>query len=137
MSYASVGEALQVALNLTTSSQAREDAINYLESHREPEVIDALIALLETDDAGVRWKAADALAKMGKQALAPLLRALRDKSESRWLLEGASHIFHSNRDPGVARMTEKLCAAMKGPGAYMATVAAAGELLVQLAEEGA
>ena len=137
MSYASVGEALQVALSLTTSSQAREDAINYLESHREPEVIDALIALLETDDAGVRWKAADALAKMGKQALAPLLRALRDKSESRWLLEGASHIFHSNRDPDVARMTERLCAAMKGPGAYMATVAAAGELLVKLAEEGA
>ncbi len=137
MSYASVGEALQVALNLTTSSQAREDAINYLESHREPEVIDALIALLETDDAGVRWKAADALAKMGKQALVPLLRALRDKSESRWLLEGASHIFHSNRDSDVARMTERLCAAMKGPGAYMATVAAAGELLVKLAEEGA
>ncbi|MFN3332787.1 MAG: HEAT repeat domain-containing protein [Caldilinea sp.] len=137
MSYASIGEALQVALSLTTSSQAREDAINYLESHREPEVIDALIALLETDDAGVRWKAADALAKMGKQALAPLLRALRDKSESRWLLEGASHIFHSNRDPDVARMTERLCAAMKGPGAYMATVAAAGELLVKLAEEGA
>ncbi|MFN3982790.1 MAG: HEAT repeat domain-containing protein [Caldilinea sp.] len=137
MSYASIGEALQVALSLTTSSQAREDAINYLESHREPEVIDALIALLETDDAGVRWKAADALAKMGKQALAPLLRALRDKSESRWLLEGASHIFHSNRDPDVARMTERLRAAMKGPGAYMATVAAAGELLVKLAEEGA
>lgn len=137
MSYASVGEALQVASSPTTSSQAREDAIDYLESHREPEVIDALIALLETDDAGVRWRAADALAKMGKQALVPLLHALRDKSESRWLLEGASHIFHSNRDPGVARMTEKLRAAMKGPGAYVATVAAAGELLVQLAEEGA
>ncbi|GIK73679.1 MAG: hypothetical protein BroJett021_26670 [Chloroflexota bacterium] len=137
MSYASVGEALQIASSLTTSSQAREDAIDYLESHREPEVIDALIALLETDDAGVRWKAADALAKMGKQALVPLLRALRDKSESRWLLEGASHIFHSNRDPGVAKMTEKLRVAMKGPGAYVATVAAAGELLVQLAEEGA
>jgi len=137
MSYASVSEALQVASNQTTASQTREEAIDYLESHRTPEVIDALIALLETDDAGVRWKAADALAKMGKSALAPLLHALLDKSESRWLREGAAHIFHSNRDANVAKMTEGLRAAMKGPGASMATVTAAGELLVKLAGEGA
>lgn len=137
MSYVSVGEALQVASNPTISSQEREEAISYLENHRDPEVIDALIALMETDDAGVRWKAAEALAKMGKPALVPLLRALLDKSESRWMLEGASHVFHDNRDASVAKLTEELRAAMKGPGAYMATVTAAGELLVKLAREGA
>ena len=137
MSYASVSEALQVASNPTASSRTREDAISFLESHRDPEVIDTLIVLLETDDAGVRWKVAEALAKMGKPALVPLLRTLLDKSESRWMLEGATHVFHDNRDPSVAKLTEGLRAAMKGPGASMATVTAAGELLVKLAGEGA
>lgn len=137
MAYTSVHEALQAAADLTLSSQSREEAIGYLESHREPEVIAALIALLETDDAGVRWKAAEALAKMGRSALVPLLRALLDKSDSRWLVEGASHVLHDNRDPEVVAMTEGLRAAMKGAGASVATTAAAGELLVKLAGEDA
>ncbi len=137
MAYASVNEALQVASNLSTSSQTREEAIAFLESHPTPEVIDGLIALMETDDAGVRWKAAEALAKMGKPALVPLLRALLDKSDSRWMLEGATHVFHDNRDHSIAKMTEGLRAAMKGSGAAVATVTAAGELLVKLAGEGA
>lgn len=137
MSYGSVNEAVQVAMNTSAASADREDAIAYLGSHPSAEAIDALIELLETDDAGVRWKAADALAGLGKSALKPLLHALVDKSDSRWLLEGATHVLHDNRDHNVAKMTEGLRAAMKGAGAAVATVAAAGELLVKLAEEGA
>ena len=83
----------------------------------------------------VRWKAADALASLGKTALVPVLRALVDKSDSRWLLEGAYHVFHDNRSSEVARMTDGVCAAMKGQGAALAAVTAAGELLVKLAGE--
>lgn len=137
MSFASIDEAVQRASATSASSQDREEAVGYLSSHPTPEAIGALIDLMETDDAGVRWKAAEALAKLGKTALVPLLRALVDKSDSRWLLEGATHVFHDNRDPGVAKMTEGLRAAMKGSGAAVATVTAAGELLVKLAGEGA
>lgn len=137
MSYASVNEAVQTASKATASSQDREEAIAYLGSHPNTESISALIDLMETDDAGVRWKAADTLAAMGKNALVPLLHALVDKSDSRWLLEGATHVLRDNRDHNVAKMTEGLRAAMKGSGAAVATVTAAGELLVKLAGEGA
>lgn len=137
MPYASVNEAVQAASNTTAASQEREGAISYLGSHPGAESISALIELLETDDAGVRWKAADTLAVIGKVALVPLLHALVDKSNSRWLLEGATHILHDNRDHNVAKMTEGLRAAMKGPGSAVATVTTAGELLVKLAGEGA
>lgn len=137
MSYASVNEAILAATNATAASQDREAAIAYLGSHPNGESIGALIDLLETDDAGVRWKAAEALAGLGKSALTPLLHALVEKSDSRWLLEGATHVLRDNRDHNVAKMTEGLRAAMKGPGAAVATVTAAGELLVKLAGEGA
>ncbi len=137
MSYASVNEAIQIASKSVAASQDREEALDYLGSHPAPEAITALIDLLETDDAGVRWKAAEALAGMGKTALVPLLHALVDKSDSRWLLEGATHVLRDNRDHNVAKMTEGLRAAMKGSGAAVATVTTAGELLVKLAGEGA
>ncbi|HAJ38631.1 MAG TPA: hypothetical protein DCL15_23435 [Chloroflexi bacterium] len=137
MSYASVNDAVLAATNATAASQDREEAIAYLGSHPSAEAIDALIELLETDDAGVRWKAAEALAGLGKAALTPLLHALVNKSDSRWLLEGATHVLRNNRDHNVAKMTEELRAAMKGSGAAVATVTAAGELLVKLAGEDA
>lgn len=137
MSYASVNEAVLAATNTTAASQDREEAIAYLGSHPSAEAINALIELLETDDAGVRWKAAEVLAGLGKAALTPLLHALVEKGDSRWLLEGATHVLRDNRDHNVAKMTEGLRAAMKGSGAAVATVTAAGELLVKLAGEDA
>lgn len=136
MSYSSVDEALLIAQDTNASSQTRESAINYLDSHATPEVIDSLIELLETDDPGVRWRSANALAKMGREALIPLLHALLDKSDSRWLMEGAYHVLRDNRSPEVTKMTEGLRSAMKGSGAAIATITAAGELLVKLAGEG-
>lgn len=136
MSYSSADEALQIARNTNASSQDREGAIDFLDSHPDPEVISLLIELLETDDPGVRWRSANALAKIGKTALVPLLHALVDKSDSRWMLEGVYHVLRDNRSHEVAKMTEGLRTAMKGPGATIATISAAGELLVKLAGEG-
>ncbi|HQY89976.1 HEAT repeat domain-containing protein [Caldilinea sp.] len=137
MLHSSVSEAIQTASKPSVANHDREAAIDYLGSHPTPDAIDALIDLLETDDAGLRWRSADALARMGRPALAPLLHALVDKSDSRWLLEGATHVLHDNRDHKVAKMTEGLRAAMKGSGAAVATVTVAGELLVKLAGEAA
>ncbi len=133
MSISSIDEAVKTAADSGQESQVREDAIRYLADHPTEAVINTLIDLMETDDAGVRWKAAEALAATGQAALVPVLHALVDKSDSRWLLEGAYHVFHNNRSSEVARMTDGVCAAMKGQGAAVATVTAAGKLLVQLA----
>lgn len=135
MSITSVDDAVKVAADSSQASQVREEAVNYLADHPTADSIDALIDLMETDDAGVRWKAAETLASLGKASLVPVLRALVDKSDSRWLLEGAHHVFHDNRSSEVARMTDGVCAAMKGQGAAIATVTAAGELLIKLAGE--
>lgn len=135
MSISSVDAAVKIAADSGQASQAREDAIAYLADHPTEAAISTLIDLMETNDAGVRWKAADALASLGKTALVPVLHALVDKGDSRWLLEGAYHVFHDNRSSEVARMTDGVCAAMKGQGAALATVTAAGELLVKLAGE--
>jgi len=133
MSISSVDEAAKIAADSHQTSQVREDAIRYLAGHPTAAVIHLLIDLMETDDAGVRWKAAETLASAGQAALVPVLHALVDKSDSRWLLEGAYHVFHNNRSSEVAQMTDGVCAAMKGQGAAVATVTAAGALLVKLA----
>ena len=135
MSITSVDDAVKIAADSSQASQVREEAVSFLADHPTADAIDALIDLMETDDAGVRWKAAEGLAAMGKTSLVPVLHALVDKSDSRWLLEGAYHVFHNNRSSEVARMTDGVCAAMKGQGAAIATVTAAGALLIKLAGE--
>lgn len=55
---------------------------------------EALVRALEDNIFDVRWLAAEGLIVMGRDALAPLLHALLERSDSEWLREGAHHVFH-------------------------------------------
>jgi HEAT repeat protein len=63
------------------------------------QAIQALISALEDDRFEVRWEAAEALIKIGRDAVKPLLKALIKKSDSTWMREGAHHVFSDMEDP--------------------------------------
>jgi HEAT repeat protein len=136
MSFSSVQDALTTLGNSGLSDRERQEAMVYLSEHPAADGVAALIAMLETDEPGLRWEAGEALAKMGKPAVVPLLSTLVSKSDSTWLREGAYHAFHDNRDASVVRLTEPVRKALKGLGAPMATTTAAGELMLKLQAEG-
>ena len=136
MSFTSVQDALATLANQDLSDLQRQEAMTYLSENPSPDGIGALIGMLEVDEAGLRWEAGEALAKMGKPAVVPLLSTLVSKSDSTWLREGAYHAFHDNRDSTVVRLTEPVRKALKGLGAPMATTTAAGELMLKLQAEG-
>jgi HEAT repeat protein len=77
----------------------RWQAARALSQIRDPEIIPALITILEENPYfGVRWSIADGLCGMGKAGLEPLLQSLIKHSGSIWLRESAHHILHCLRD---------------------------------------
>lgn len=58
-----------------------------------PKSIETLVKLLQDDDMGVRWIAADGLTVVGEKSLDPLLDALIHQVGSYTLREGAHHIL--------------------------------------------
>ncbi len=54
----------------------------------------ALVDALEDKDFSVRWIAAEGLIHVGFDGLIPLLKTLRDKSDSVWMREGCHHVIH-------------------------------------------
>lgn len=60
--------------------------------HRDPAAASALVRVLEDDDFGVRWLAADALIGLGVHGLEPLLKALLHNPDSGRLREAAHHV---------------------------------------------
>ncbi len=62
----------------------------------DPSAAPALINVLGQDEQfGVRWLAAEGLIAMGRNGLVPLLNALRQRSDSTWLREGAHHVLRT------------------------------------------
>ena len=53
-----------------------------------------LIRLLEDSEPGVRWNAGVGLVAIGKNAVAPLLLAIIDRSADFAIIEGARHVMH-------------------------------------------
>jgi HEAT repeat protein len=65
--------------------EIRYQAVDALGTLRDPAAGESLARALRDTDCGVRWKAAEALGKMGEQALPFLLDALHDSSaDVRW-----------------------------------------------------
>ena len=122
MSITSVDD-VKVAADSSQASQVREEAISYLADHPTEQAIGTLIDLMETDDAGVRWKAADALAFWQDRPRPGAARWTK-----RQPLAAGRRLSRLPRQTlfEVARMTDGVCAAMKGQGAALATVTAAG-----------
>lgn len=71
----------------------RWEAAKALSELEDPEAAPALVIALEDDSFGVRWLAAEGLISLGRDGLAPLLRALVQRSDSAVLREGAHHVL--------------------------------------------
>jgi HEAT repeat protein len=127
----STDEALAILRNTKLSELEREDAIRYLLEYPSHEGMEALVAALQDDDSGVRWKAGAALAQLGEAGMPALLRALCQPTEDALLRQGARHVLHYNASPRVHQQTQELMEALKGPGSAVATMEAAHKLLTQ------
>ncbi len=125
----STAEAIALLQNTSLSEQEREHAVHFLRDHPTPEGIEALVTALEDDDAGVRWSAGAALAQLGDAAFPALLEKLAHKSNDTWLREAAHHVIHDNSSPRVRDESGDLMRALQGPGADIASMEAAYNLL--------
>jgi HEAT repeat protein len=74
-------------------NQVRWEAAKALSDIGDPMAASALVAALEDESFGVRWLAADGLIALEKDALPPLLEALKEDGGSLWLREGAHHVL--------------------------------------------
>lgn len=125
----STEDAVAILRNTRLSELEREDAIRYLQEYPSPDGMEALVAALQDDDTGVRYKAGAALAQLGEAGMPALLRALCQPSEDILLRQGARHVLHYNASPRVRQQTQELMGALKGPGSAVATMEAAHKLL--------
>jgi HEAT repeat protein len=73
--------------------QVRWEAAKALSDIGDPMAASALVAALEDESFGVRWLAADGLIALERDALPPLLEALKEDGGSLWLREGAHHVL--------------------------------------------
>jgi HEAT repeat protein len=122
-------EAIATLQNDALPAGTRETAVHYLQHHPSDEGTLALVVGLRDRDAGVRWACSTALAALGDQALAPLLRAVASTDNDPMLREGAHHALEHSTSAAVRDKTEALRAALKGPGAQLASMEEAAKVL--------
>lgn len=93
----SIGEAAVdalIAIMKNKTGYAHWEAAKALSQIGSPKAAQALVKALEDDQFSVRWLAAEGLIAIGRDGLAPLLRALEYNSGSVRLREGAHHVLH-------------------------------------------
>jgi HEAT repeat protein len=78
-----------------SNSDIRWEAVVVLGEIGDPRTAEALVKALEDENISVRWAAANALIKLNRACLEPLMLALTQRFDSVWLREGANHILHS------------------------------------------
>jgi sporulation protein YlmC with PRC-barrel domain len=85
---------------VSPSVRVRWEAALVLGSIGGPRVTQALIAALKDENVGVRWMAMDSLIAVDRDAVIPLLLALRKDFSSTVIREGAYHVFHVLKERG-------------------------------------
>lgn len=78
----------------------RWEAMMTLKEIGDQSLIPLFISKLDDDESDIRWIAAEGLVKQGTDAIKPLLKILREKPDSVFVLAGAHHIFsdlHKNK----------------------------------------
>lgn len=120
----SVTEALQALENVSAGSQIHLEAIRFLTSLDDCYELKNLVDALQSDDFGVRWEAANLLARNGRKSVPVILRALKDprKVGDQRLRDGVIHIIHNFDEPLLRQELSSLLAAMKGPSADLETM---------------
>lgn len=88
---------------------ARWEAIEALGSIGDPEAANILVDTLIDEDLGIRWAASNALIKLDRAAVEPLLIALTKHFDSVWLRRGAHHILHALKTGGIYFQRRSKC----------------------------
>lgn len=128
----SQAEALHIVNDTSLEVSEREAAIHYLGEYPSPAVAERLVQILEDNAPGVRWAAAMTLAHYGKLGLRPLLQALSQPTINARLREGAHRVLSHTTDSLSSGHLQALLDALQGPGANVATMSAAMNLLCAL-----
>jgi HEAT repeat protein len=128
----SIDQAIAILKDPNQPELTRNDAIFYLEENDGQEAIDALISVLDDDDYGVRWAAAEALAKMGAKAAPSVLRALLSPDADERLREAVHHIFKNNGDISIRSEAQPLVKALESKSTSIDELTEAGKLLQKL-----
>jgi len=130
----SIEQAIAVLQDTNEDSLKRVDAVHYLGELGTDEAIQALVAALEDDDYGVRWAAADELAKMGKKGAIAVLRKLLDPEASARVFEMAVHVFKDNGDILIRSKSEALVKALEEDYTTIEAMTEASKLLSELTD---
>lgn len=131
--FESLSAAREVIANTRRTAADREDAIHYVANNSPgAEELALLVTTLDDNDSGVRYAAANALARCGMMALKPLVDALARPGSSVRLRQGAHHVFKESVSPEVRRQSAELMAALEGSGSDLASLEAAIRLQARL-----
>ncbi len=130
--FESLDQAIAVLQDPNALELTRNDAIHFLEEDGSEKAIDALISVLSDDDFGVRWAAADALAKLGAKAAPAVLRAILSPDSDDRVRETAIHIFKDNGDITIRSQAQDLVKAMEDTSTTVDDLTEAAKLLNKL-----
>jgi HEAT repeat protein len=97
-----------------SSHQVRWEAAQALKQMAEPSAASALVRALEDPEFDVRWLAAEALIALRRKGLWPLLEALKVRSDSLALREGAHHVLGSLVNLGLRKHLTPVMSALNG-----------------------
>jgi hypothetical protein len=93
------GAALLIEALRAGDDDTRMRAARALRARSGPEAVDALIAVLDDENAGVRWLAGEALINIGAPSVVPLLRRLELGRGNAWFYEEAEHVLRQLQFP--------------------------------------
>lgn len=133
----SVSQAITLLDHPGADPVQREMAAHYLEQHADVTIAHRLVQALQDDDPGVRWAAAEALARLGDTALPELLVALMNPKQvgDPLMREGIYRVLYHNRSREVTEKALHLMHALHGPAADLASMEEAYLLLRAMAQQ--
>ncbi len=130
--FESIEQAIAVLQDASRRELDRTSAASFLAEAGTPEAIDALISVLSDDDYGVRWAAAEGLARLGAKAAPEVLRALLSPDADDRVREAAHHIFKNNGDLLIRTEARPLVKALETTSTGVDDLTEAGKLLKKL-----
>lgn len=125
----STEQAIAAIQNTRLSESEREEGIHYIRQNPSSEGIKVLVGVLQDNDHGIRFAAANALAYLGDLAMPDLLNALAQADNDVVLRKGAAIVIGETSSPKVRAECHDLLHALKGPQAGIATMEAAIKLM--------
>jgi HEAT repeat protein len=92
----------------------RWEATKALVEMQDPSAALSLVNLIRDDDSGIRWMAAEGLARMGCTGLVATLGALSMHSDSPWMREGARYVLRRASGHEMNHLLKPVLAALNG-----------------------